>query len=164
MAYTIHGFTASAIGNYTPSARDAHEVTLDPTPGLGGVDASKPGALLAYTGSDHLPLIRDYYTIDLLFAYEFHYTPPSAPAPAPKDAKDGKGGGGKAMVGQSSSAPLGTDSPLRFLDGLKLSFGIENVTNARPPFIAASPDSTNTDAAIYDPYQRQYYFVITKKF
>ena len=164
VAYTIHGFTASAIGNYIPSARDAHNTSLDTTPGLGGTDASKPGSILATTGSDHLPVIRDYYTIDLLFAYEFHYTPPSAPAPAPKDAKDGKGGGGKAMVGQSSSPALGTDSPLRFLDGLKLSFGIENVTNARPSFIAASPDSTNTDASIYDPYQRQYYFVVTKKF
>ena len=165
VAYTIRGFTASAIGNYTPAFRDAHEVSIDPSPLVGGIDTSKPGQILAATGSDHLPTIRDYYTIDLLFAYEFHYTPPSAPAPAPKEGKDGKGGGGgKAMVGPSSSAPLGTDSPLRFLDGLKLSFGIENVTNARPPLIVDSPDSSNTDASIYDPYQRQYYFVVTKKF
>ena len=33
-----------------------------------------------------------------------------------------------------------------------------------PSLIEDSPDSSNTDASIYDPYQRQYYFVITKKF
>ena len=53
---------------------------------------------------------------------------------------------------------------LNLLDGLKLTFGINNVTNARPPFIGTSADSDNTDAAIYDPYQRYYYFVISKKF
>ena len=74
--------------------------------------------------------------------------------------KDGKGGGAAA----DSRKVVGTDVPLRFLDGLKLSFGIENVTNARPAFITNSPDASNTDASIYDPYQRQYYFVVTKKF
>ena len=140
VAYSIHGFTASAIGNYTPPVRDASSYSLDPTPGLGGLNGDKFG--------EKLPKIRDYYTIDLLFSYEFHYTPPMmAQAPAPKDGKDGKGGGdGKAMVGKSEAPVLGTDSPLKFLDGLKLSFGIENVTNARPPLISDSPDSTNTDA------------------
>ena len=166
IAYSIHGFTASAIGNYTPSLRDAHEVSIDPSPLVGGVNTSKPGSILAQTGQDYLPKIRDYYTIDLLFSYEFHYTPPAPPmAPAPKDGKDGKGGGdSKGMVGAKPEHMMATDSPLRFLDGLKLSFGIENVTNARPSLIEDSPDSSNTDASIYDPYQRQYYFVITKKF
>ena len=81
------------------------------------------------------------------------------------DGKDGKGGGdGKAMVGQSKAPILGTDSPLRFLDGLKLSFGIEDVTNSKPPIINSSPDGSNIDASLYDPLQRQYYFEITKKF
>ena len=165
VAYTIKGFTASAIGNYIPSTRDAHNISIDPTPGFGGADTDKPGTILAAgNGQDYLSKIRDYYTIDLLFSYEFHYTPPVAPAPASKEAKDGKGGGGKEMATQTTGQTIGTDSPLRFLDGLKLSFGIENVTNARPPLIEGSPDSTNTDASIYDPYQRQYYFVITKKF
>ena len=52
----------------------------------------------------------------------------------------------------------------RLLDGLSLGFGINNVTNARPPQIQGSPDSTNTDAALYDPYQRLYYFTLEKKF
>ena len=53
---------------------------------------------------------------------------------------------------------------LKLLDGLKVSFGIQNVTNARPSQIENSPDSTNTDASIYDPFQRQFYFVASKKF
>ncbi len=101
----------------------------------------------------------------MLFSYEFHYQKPMAPAPLPtKDGKDG----GKQVVSKSPS--MSTESPLRFLDGLKLSFGIQNVTNARPPKISytqlfdSGPDATNTDASLYDPYQRQYYFVVTKKF
>ena len=160
-SYTVGGFTASAIGNYLPSARDAHEVSIDPTPGLGGIDPDKPGSIKASQAvtntagtrfEDHLPKIRDYFTIDLLFSYKFHLTATAVP---PKDGKDG---------GTASRKAFGTDAPTRFLDGLKLSFGIENVTNARPAFIKDSPDGSNTDASIYDPYQRQYYFVVTKKF
>ena len=171
ISYTIHGFTASAIGNYTPSSRDAHEVSLDPSPIVGGVNADKPNSILAETGQDYLSKIRDYYTIDLLFSYEFLApTAPDAPAPAPKDGKDkGKNvayNSGKDMTKETqTSQEMAKRMDLaRYLDGLKLSFGIENVTNARPPLIEDSPDSSNTDASIYDPYQRQYYFVVSKKF
>ena len=164
VGYRWQGFSAEAIMNYTPAVRDAHDIGLqglDPTPGTGGVNTQKPASIQAFEGVDYLRKIRDYYTVDLLFSYEYHYNAPMAPTPSPKDGKDGKGGG-KEMVAKHEM--VGTDSPLRFLDGLKLQFGITNVTNARPSLIQGSPDSTNTDATIYDPYQRQYYFVITKKF
>ena len=162
VSYSVGGFTASAIGNYTPSARDAHEVSIDPS--LGGINPDKPGSILASQAvtntagtrlQDHLPKIRDYFTIDLLFSYEFHLAPGAAPVTASKEGKDG---------GNTAAKVFGTDSPLRFFDGVKLSCGIENVTNARPAFIKESEDGSNTDASIYDPYQRQYYFVVTKKF
>ena len=158
VSYAVGGFTASAIGNYIPPVRDAHNVDIDPTPGQGGVDPDKPGSIKASQQAtnaagtrfvDYLPKIRDYFTIDLLFSYEFR----AVPAP-----QEGKGGG------TTSENVFGEDVPRRLLDGLKLSFGIENVTNARPAFISQSPDLSNTDASIYDPYQRQYYFVVTKKF
>ena len=158
VSYSRGGFTASAIGNYIPPVRDAHNVDIDPTPGQGGLDPDKPGSIKASQQAtnaagtrfvDYLPKIRDYFTIDLLFSYEFR----SVPAP-----KEDKGDGPTPEKG------FGAGVPGRFLAGLKLSFGIENVTNARPPFISQSPDSSNTDASIYDPYQRQYDFVITKKF
>ena len=81
-----------------------------------------------------------------------------APAPAPKDGKDG----GKQVVSKEVAKQKSTFPNL--LDGLSLGFGINNVTNARPPLINDSPDATNTDAALYDPYQRLYYFTIEKKF
>ncbi len=156
--YKFQGFTASALMNYTPSVRDAHNVSLDPS--QGGIAEGKPNTILAALGQDYLPKIRDYYTIDLLFSYEFGLNKPvdePAPAPAPKDGK----GGGKEVVSHEEAKKM---MSFHLLDGLKLSFGINNVTNARPPLIENSPDSTNTDASIYDPYQRRYYFVVTKKF
>ena len=153
-SYSIYGATISAIGNYIPSLRDANSI--------GGIQAYDPSPIIGVYNLDknhNLPKIRDYFTVDLLLSYEFTYKPKGMePAPAPKDGKDG----GKAMVGTTKTTTA--ESPLRYLDGLKLSFGIQNVTNARPPLIVGSPDSTNTDASIYDPYQRQYYFVVTKKF
>ena len=153
VSYSIFGATVSAIGNYIPSMRDANSIggvqSYDPSPIIGSYNLDKDHAL---------PKIRDYFTVDLLVSYEFTYRAPGMdPTPAPKDAKDG----GKSVV---SSEKTTAQSPLRYLDGLKLSFGIQNLTNARPPLINGSPDSTNTDASIYDPYQRQYYFVVTKKF
>ena len=150
LEYKWQGFTASALGNYTPSVRDAHNVSLDPS--QGGIDQNK--------SRYGLNKIRDYYTIDLLFSYEFGLNKPTdepAPAPMSKDAKDG----GKQVVSHQEAKKM---MGFHLLDGLKLSFGINNVTNARPPLIIGSPDSTNTDASIYDPYQRRYYFVVTKKF
>ena len=139
------GFKASALGNYIPSVRDAHSIDLS----------------TYFRNQDgYLPKIRDYYTIDLFFSYEFGLgRTTSEQTVASKDSKDAR---------VTSSKDKNPVTPrvmsINWLDGLKLGFGINNVTNARPPFIAGSPDATNTDAAIYDPYQRQYYFTISKKF
>ncbi len=153
--YRYGGASVTALMNYTPSLRDA---AASLNSGL-----SRNGD---YTqdGGPNLPKIRDYYTVDLTFNYEFglNKTSPKAPVPSPKDGKDGKGGG-KTMVANQEMAHSGFNY-LGLLDGLKVTFGINNVTNARPPFIAGSPDSSNTDVSIYDPYQRLYYFVLSKKF
>ena len=125
---------------------------------------TRPPAWVAttWTRNHELPKIRDYYTIDLLFSYEFNYHPPDAPVPAPKEGKDGKGGGKE--VASNSKTMAESMLSLKLLDGLKVAFGIDNVTNARPPFIAGSGDATNTDASLYDPYQRSYYITVSKKF
>ena len=150
IAYTFQGFTASAIANYIPSGRDSYGQSLDP---IYGVNGDKVG--------NRFPKIRDYYDIDLLFSYEFGLNKPvdngPTPPPAPKDGKDG----GKQVVSHEEAKKM---MSFHLLDGLKVSFGIQNVTNAKPPNIVNNPDSSNTDASIYDPYQRQYYFVVTKKF
>ncbi len=162
LQYKWGGVTLSALANYDPSVRDAASVSLDPTPGVGGVNGDKPGSIKAATGVDYLPVIRDYYTIDLLASYEFGlHKPAPEMAPSPKEGKDGKGGG-KDMTSSATMAKEMVTTKL--LDGLKVSIGCNNVTNARPPLISDSPDSTNTDAGIYDPYQRRYYITVEKKF
>ena len=161
VSYTIAGFTASAIGNYIPDLRDANSIggvqIYDPNPAIGGYNLDK---------NHELPKIRNYYDIDLLFSYEFNYKPKdAAPVPSPKEGKDGKGGGSSAKEMPASSKTMANEMlALKLLDGLKLSFGITNVTNARPSQIENSPDSTNTDASIYDPFQRSYYITVSKKF
>ncbi len=154
VSYRFGGASFSALANYIPSLRDAAFLN-DQT--------DRAGSYTQY-GGGNLAKIRDYYTIDLTASYEFglNKKTPGAVTPAPKDAKDGKGGGGKEMVAtpQTAKQMMG----IKLLDGLKFTFGINNVTNARPPFVYVSPDSDNTDAAIYDPYQRYFYFVLSKKF
>ena len=152
--YRYGGARASLLGNYIPSVRDAHDIDISTYQG-----PAKDG---------YLPKIRDYFTIDLLLSYEFGLSKPApGAAPAPKDGKDhvasGKDGKDGKTV-QTSHEMAHEMMALKLLDGLKLGFGINNITNARPPLINDSPDATNTDAAIYDPYQRLYYFTIAKKF
>jgi iron complex outermembrane receptor protein len=151
--YRYGGFTLSALGNYLPSLRDGGYIDDDLSQRRGN-----------YTTFDgfNLPKIRDYYIINMTATYEFGLNKPNpmapAPAPAPKDAK----GGGKEVVSSQQMAKQMTS--FKLLDGLKLTFGVNNITNNKPPFTAISPDFDNTDASIYDPYQRYFYFVVSKKF
>ena len=100
------GFTASALGNYIPSARDARNISLDPTPAFGGTNPDKAADLSAATGLSHLPNIRDYYTIDLLFSYEFL---PPAPADAPVPARQGRQGRREVRQGRQGWQDAGGD-------------------------------------------------------
>jgi iron complex outermembrane receptor protein len=152
--YRYGGATLSALGNYIPSLRDADYLD-SPTDRKGD-----------YTTEEgfNLPKIRDYFTINMTLSYEFGLNKPNpaAPAPAPKEGKDAKGGDGKEVATSQQMAKQMTT--FKLLDGLKLTFGVNNVTNGKPPLIALSPDFDNTDASIYDPYQRYFYFVVSKKF
>ena len=153
-SYRYGGATVSALGNYIPSTRDGDYI--DPATRLG-----------EYTTQDgfNLPKIRDYFTINSTVSYEFGLKKqePNMPAPAPKDGKDGKGGGKEAPP-QTSQQMAKEMMSLHLLDGLKVTFGVNNITNAKPASILLSPDFDNTDASIYDPFQRYYYFVVSKKF
>jgi iron complex outermembrane receptor protein len=150
--YRYGGMTLSALGNYIPSLRDADYL---------GSATDRKGDYTTEEGFN-LPKIRDYFTIDMTLSYEFGLNKPNpavpAPAPAPKDAK----GGGKEVVSSQQMAKQMTS--FKLLDGLKVTFGVNNITNGKPPLIALSPDFDNTDASIYDPYQRYFYFVVSKKF
>ena len=152
--YRYGGASVTALMNYIPSLRDI-DFLNDPADRAGN-----------YTSYEHfnLPKIRDYYDIDMTINYEFglNKATPGAVAPSPKDGKDGKGGGD---ISKDTSKEIAKKMmAINLLDGLKITFGVNNITNARPPLIALSPDSDNTDTAIYDPFQRYFYFVISKKF
>ena len=147
--YRYGGASISFLGQYIPTLRNA--AFIDPVDRAGD-----------YTDYEHfnLPKIRDYFTVDSTISYEFGLKKPepTAPMPAPKDGKDG----GKSVVTSKDTAKK--MMAINLLDGLKLTFGVNNITNARPSQVLLSPDSTNTDASIYDPFQRYYYFVVSKKF
>ena len=149
-SYRFGGASVTALMNYIPSMRD----------GASFDNSDRAGSYTTYNQGNY-PKIRDYYEIDMTVSYEFGLNKPkemAAPAPAPKDGKDG----GKQVVTSREEARKMMNFNL--LDGLKLTFGVNNITNARPPQINDSPDSSNSDVAIYDPYQRYYYFVVSKKF
>ncbi len=163
VGYQYEGFSISAIGNYIPSLRDANSIggvqVYDPSPIIGGYNLDK---------NHELPKIRDYFTVDLLASYEFGLNRPSPGAPpAPKDGKDrvvsGKDGKDSKTVATSQEMAKSMFTT-RLLDGLKISFGITNLSNARPSQIENSPDASNTDGSIYDLAQRSYYVVLSKKF
>jgi iron complex outermembrane receptor protein len=152
--YRYGGASIAALGNYLPSMRDGDY--LDSLTDRKGDYTTEEGF--------NLPKIRDYFDIDMTLSYEFGLNKPvpaSAPS-APVEGKDGKGGGKEAVGSSQQMAKQMTT--FKLLDGLKLTFGVNNVTNAKPATIYVSPDSTNTDASIYDPFQRYYYFVVSKKF
>ena len=52
--------------------------SYDPNPAISGFNLDK---------QHKLPKIRDYYTIDLLLSYEFHYKPPERRCPLPRTAR-----------------------------------------------------------------------------
>ena len=158
VSYRFQGFQASALMQYLPSMRDGGFLN-------NGLD--RRDNYTTYAGTRfNLPQIRDYYTIDATFSYEFGLNKPmvDAPVPAPKEGKDGKDGKDSKSYKATSQEMAKQMMGFKLLDGLKLTVGINNVTNARPPFINISPDSNGVDAAVYDPFQRYFYFVVSKKF
>jgi hypothetical protein len=99
----------------------------------------------------------------MTLSYEFGLKKPVPAVPAaPAEGKDVKGG--DKEVASNSGQIAKQITGCRMLDGVKVTLGVNNVTNAKPVSLPDSPDSTNTDAALYDPFQRYYYVVVSKKF
>jgi iron complex outermembrane receptor protein len=153
LEYRYGGATLSALGNYTPSLREGDYLDV--------ISDRKGDYTTEFEGN--LPKIRDYYDIDMTLSYEFGLKKPSPAVPTvPAEGKDAKGAGQEAKGDSLQMAKQMVG--VKLLDGVKVTLGVNNVTNGKPPSIPDSPDSTNIDASLYDPFQRYYYFVISKKF
>jgi iron complex outermembrane receptor protein len=148
--YRYGGVTFSALGNYVPSLREGDF--------LDAIVDRRGSYTTQFEGN--LPKIRDYFDINVTLSYEFGLGKPVGVAP--NTSGDGKDAKQKAADDRERLAQQ--MAHIRLLGGVKVSLGVNNVTNGKPASIPDAPDASNTDAAIYDPFQRYYYFVISKKF
>lgn len=135
LAYELRGFSWDLTFNYQPETLNATSV------GLEGVEA----------GRSTFPTIEEYYTFDTQFSYEFGKNKDYAGTTESSTGKDGK---------EVLTTVPGAKRSL--LDGLRLTVGVNNLLNEKPPFIAGATD--NTDLSAFDSLGRYYYVEVSKKF
>jgi outer membrane receptor protein involved in Fe transport len=106
-------------------------------------------------------VIGYWLTFDWQISYEF-----GKPAiVTPETPKPGYDKEGKKVVGEKAIAPVPetrTGGVRTWLAGTKLTFGINNIFDTRPPFSDAFTEGFDT--ATTSPIQRYFYFEIEKKF
>ena len=115
---------------------------------------------VAQTGFPQVHTVGNWITVDWQISYEFG----KPQIITPEAAKPGYDKEGKKIVGEKAVAPQpeGSNNGIRpWLAGTKLTFGINNIFDTRPPF----EDSTaGFDTANATPFQRYFYVEIEKKF
>jgi len=148
---------------------------------LFGIDTFRTGLTLNYIDSEHdindnfkgtygqatldapnyVHLIGSFTTLDWQIAYTLgESTPPVAQMPQPGYSKDGKRILGEKAI---SPKPEGSNSGIRkWLANTTLTFGINNIGDAKPPFSADYFQGFDTGNTV--PYGRLFYFQIDKKF
>jgi len=150
---------------------------------LFGIDTFKTGLTLNYIDSEHdvndfralgltlqqfvaafgfpqVHTVGNWLTFDWQISYEFG----KPETVTPEMPKPGYNKEGKRMVGEKAVAPLpeGSNKGIRFwLANTKLTFGINNIFDTRPPFEDAT---VGFDTANGTPFQRYFYVEIEKKF
>jgi hypothetical protein len=139
--------------------------TLDAEYIPGGIDLgdySPDNPVDDYSLSGNTQGISDYYRIDMTMSYEWGKAgtpgfPWSTHSPSdPKDPKDDK----DMASGKESLASV---TPNDWFDGLRLTVGVNNVTDEQPVFIGSSSED-NTDKSNYDIIGRFFFFQVDKKF
>jgi iron complex outermembrane recepter protein len=117
--------------------------------------------LVAETGFTQTHVVGYWLTFDWQISYEFG-KPVIVTPETPKPGYDKEG---KKIVGEKAVAPApeARSSGIRtWLAGTKLTFGINNIFDTRPPFSDALTEGFDT--AVTTPIQRYFYFEIEKKF
>jgi iron complex outermembrane recepter protein len=117
--------------------------------------------LVAETGFTQTHVVGYWLTFDWQISYEFG----KPEVITPETPKAGYDKEGKKIVGEKAVAPA-PESPRggirTWLAGTKLTFGINNIFDTRPPFSDALTEGFDT--AVTTPIQRYFYFEIEKKF
>ncbi len=115
---------------------------------------------VAQTGFPQVHTVGNWITFDYRISYEFG-KPQLVTPEMPKPGYDKEG---KKMVGEKAVAPPpeGSNRGIRtWLAGTKLTFGINNIFDTRPPFEDAQAGFDTTNGT---PFQRYFYVEIEKKF
>ncbi len=117
---------------------------------------------VAATGLPNAHVIGSWTTFDWQISYEVGKFAEIVPeTPKPGYDKDGK-----RLVGEKAIAPKPegcNEGWRRWLGGTKLTFGINNIFDTRPPFADANT-TVGFDTAHTTPFQRYFYVEIEKKF
>jgi outer membrane receptor protein involved in Fe transport len=110
---------------------------------------------------NYVHLIGSFTTLDWQISYAFGApTPPVSETPQPGYSKDGKRILGEKAI---SPKPEGSGDGIRkWLANTTLTFGINNLGDAKPPFSADYYQGFDTGNTV--PYGRVFYFQIDKKF
>jgi outer membrane receptor protein involved in Fe transport len=117
--------------------------------------------LVAQTGFTQTHVVGYWLTFDWQISYEFG-KPEIVTPETPKPGYDKEG---KKIVGEKAIAPTpeSRGGGIRtWLAGTKLTFGINNIFDTRPPFSDALTEGFDT--AVTTPIQRYFYVEIEKKF
>jgi iron complex outermembrane recepter protein len=149
---------------------------------LFGIDTFRTGFTFNYVDSEHdvndnfkgtnptatldapnyVHLIGSFCTVDWQISYALgEPTPPLAAAPLPGYSKDGK-----QIIGEKaiSPKPEGSSSGIRkWLANTTLTFGINNIGDVKPPY-SADTNTQGFDTGNANPFGRQFYVQIDKKF
>jgi iron complex outermembrane recepter protein len=117
---------------------------------------------VAATGLPNAHVIGNWTTFDWQISYEVGKFVEIAPE-TPKPGYDKEG---KRIVGEKAIAPKPegcNEGWRRWLGGTRLTFGINNIFDTRPPFADANT-TVGFDTAHTTPFQRYFYVEIEKKF
>jgi len=116
--------------------------------------------LLALTGFSQTHVVGNWLTLDWQISYEFG----KPEVVTPETPKAGYDKEGKRIVGEKAIAPAPearTGGIRTWLAGTKLTFGINNIFDTRPPFADVTG---GFDTAVTSPIQRYFYVEVEKKF
>ncbi|MFY9984734.1 MAG: TonB-dependent receptor, partial [Chthoniobacterales bacterium] len=119
--------------------------------------------ILAQTGFTQTHVNGNWLTFDWQISYELG----KPEIVTPETPKPGYNKEGKKVIGEKAVAPapeMANGGIRTWLAGTKLTFGINNIFDTRPPFSDTVTPGFGYDSSVTSPLQRYFYVEIEKKF